>query len=117
MARKGDRAKALEKVEWTRATNQYWLACQAFEAGLAAVERGELPPVAVHRAKFAIAELTETIFLSLGKALGGVTLSRGTPFAQWSHDIKALGHLRPPWALALEQLYEFGLAGTFAGQE
>jgi len=114
MAARGQNPKALEKVEWARAVNNYWLAGQAYEAGLRAVERGAIPPVGVHRAKFAIAELAESVFGSLAKVLGGMTLSRGSPFAQWSQDIKALGHLRPPWALALDQLHDHGLAATDA---
>lgn len=110
MRAKGQNAKALEKVEWARAVNNYWLADQAYEAGLRAVECGDLPPVGVYRAKFAIAELAESVFSGLAKALGGMTLSRGSPFAQWTQDIRALGHLRPPWALALDQLHEHALA-------
>lgn len=106
MARKGSRARPLEQSEWTLANNDYWLCCQAFEASLTATETDRASIMAARQAKFAIARLADRIFERLGRALGGMALSTSTPFAQWSLDIKALGHLRPPWALAQDQLFE-----------
>ena len=103
---KMDTMKTLERHEWTRACNDYWLAEQAFEGALQAAQAGEMPPVSFYRAKFAIAELGEQVLQHVSRCLGGMSFSRSAPFGQWSQDIKALGLLRPPWALAVDQLFE-----------
>ena len=100
------RLRTLEKYEWTQAANAYWLAVQAYEGSLRAAASSEAPPVSAFRAKFAVAELAERIVTRLARAVGGISLSRRSPFAQWSQDIKALGLLRPPWPLALDQLFD-----------
>jgi alkylation response protein AidB-like acyl-CoA dehydrogenase len=94
-----------ERVSWTKAVNDIWLASQAFEAMGRAVE-SESPLPAVQRGKLAIAELAETSVLSLSRAIGGATYSRSSPFGQWLQDVRALGFLRPPWPLAHDRLFE-----------
>ena len=42
----------------------------------------------------------------IGRVIGGASFSRSHPFGQWANDVKALGFLRPPWALTFEQLFE-----------
>jgi alkylation response protein AidB-like acyl-CoA dehydrogenase len=99
--------RAFEQVEWSRAEQEHWLSLQAFEGALRALEAGE-QIAAVHaalRAKQAVAELAEEILLRLGRVLGGGTFSRGSPFAHWFEDVRALGFLRPPWGLAFDQLF------------
>ena len=94
--------RAYEQVEWTRAEQAHWLAVQAYEGGLRAVERGD-PDAALYgalRAKQAVAESAEDTLRRLTRVLGGGTFSRRSPFAHWFEDVRALGFLRPPWALA-----------------
>src|SRR3954453_5339486 len=43
-------------------------------------------------------------------SIGGASYSRSSPFGQWSLDVRALGLLRPPWALACHQLFEASFA-------
>lgn len=100
-----------EQVEWARAEQDHWLARQAYEGVLRAVETEETPS-AVHaalRAKQAVADLAEDILRRLCRVHGGGTFSRRSPFAHWFEDVRALGFLRPPWALALDQLFTTSL--------
>jgi hypothetical protein len=41
--------------------------------------------------------------------LGGGTFSLRSPFARWNEDVRALGFLRPPWALAYDNLFATSL--------
>lgn len=96
-----------EQVEWTRAELDHWLAVQAYEGALRAVESGDHPR-AVHatlRAKEAVAELAEASLSRLARVVGGGTFSRRSPFASWFEDVRALGFLRPPWGLAYDKLF------------
>jgi alkylation response protein AidB-like acyl-CoA dehydrogenase len=99
--------RAYERVEWARAEQDHWVAVQAYEGALRAVERGR-PDVALHdalRAKQAVADLAEGILLRLTRVLGGGTFSQRSPFAHWFEDVRALGFLRPPWGLAYDNLF------------
>ena len=99
--------RAYERVEWARAEQDHWVAVQAYEGALRAVESGR-PDVALHdalRAKQAVADLAEGILLRLTRVLGGGTFSRRSPFAHWFEDVRALGFLRPPWGLAYDNLF------------
>jgi hypothetical protein len=100
-----ERMSALERVSWTEAVNNIWLAEQAFEGMARAIETGA-GGSRVQRGKLAISELAETSLLSISKAIGGASFSRSSPFGQWSQDVRALGFLRPPWALAYDRLFE-----------
>lgn len=101
---RAERMSAFEKVGWTKAVNDIWLAEQALEGMARAIETGAASP-SVQRGKLAIAELAETSLLSMSKAIGGASYSRSSPFGQWSQDVRALGFLRPPWALAYQGLF------------
>lgn len=111
----GPRAESLrayERVEWARAEQDHWLAGQAFEGAVRAIESGDAT-VAFHaalRAKEAVADLAEAVMLRVTRVLGGGTFSRRSPFAHWFEDVRALGFLRPPWGLAYD-----GLFGTSFG--
>jgi alkylation response protein AidB-like acyl-CoA dehydrogenase len=99
--------RAYERVEWARAEQDHWVAVQAYEGALRAVEGGR-PDVALHdalRAKQAVADLAEGILLRLTRVLGGGTFSQRSPFAHWFEDVRALGFLRPPWGLAHDNLF------------
>jgi alkylation response protein AidB-like acyl-CoA dehydrogenase len=110
-----DRAAQLrpyEQVEWARAEQDHWLAVQAYEGALRAIESGDWA-VAVHaalRAKLSVAELAEQTLQRLTRVLGGGSFSQRSPFAHWFEDVRALGFLRPPWGLAYDQLFATSLA-------
>lgn len=100
--------RAYERVEWVDAERRHWLARQALEGALAAVERSH-PEEALHaalRAKQSVAELAEDIVRGIGHVLGGSSYSLSSPFSRWFEDVRALGFLRPPWPLAHDQLYD-----------
>lgn len=102
---RADQLRAYEQVEWSRAEKDHWVAVQAYEGALRAIESGQ-PDVARHgalRAKEAVADLAEATLLRLGRVLGGGTFSQRSPFAHWFEDVRALGFLRPPWGLAFDQ--------------
>lgn len=108
---KADQLRAYEQVEWARAEQDYWVAVQAYEGGLRAVAGGN-GAVALHgalRAKQAVADLAEQSLLRVTRVLGGGTFSRRSPFAHWFEDVRALGFLRPPWALATDNLFATSL--------
>ncbi|MCZ7525838.1 MAG: hypothetical protein M5U14_05270 [Acidimicrobiia bacterium] len=112
-----DRAGTLrpyEQVEWTRAEMDHWLAVQAYEGALRAVESG-VADTALHatqRAKQAVAGLAEAALLRLTRVLGGGTFSRRSPYSHWFEDVRALGFLRPPWGLAFDGLFATSLGGV-----
>jgi alkylation response protein AidB-like acyl-CoA dehydrogenase len=104
---KRDAMRAYEQVEWARAEMEHWVAVQAYEGALRALENEQ--PLerlrAVLRAKTAVAELAESSLQRIVRVLGGGTYSRRNPFSSWYEDVRALGFLRPPWALAFDQLF------------
>ena len=104
---KRDAMRAYERVEWTRAESEYWLATQALEGALRATESGDprAGAYAALRAKESVAELAEVSLARLSKVIGGGTFSRRSPFAVWTQDVRALGFLRPPWGLAYDNLF------------
>ena len=100
-----------ERVEWTRAASDNWLAVQAYEGALRAVERGDpRTAFAALSAKESVAELAEAILARVSKVIGGGAFSRRSPFAHWNEDVRALGFLRPPWGLAYDTLFNLSLA-------
>jgi alkylation response protein AidB-like acyl-CoA dehydrogenase len=98
-----------EQVEWTRAESEAWLAEQAFEGMLRAVETKELPYRDVLMGKETVAGLAEASLLRICRIIGGGTFSRRSPFGNWFEDVRALGFLRPPWGLAYDALFASGL--------
>jgi alkylation response protein AidB-like acyl-CoA dehydrogenase len=104
---KADALRPYEQVEWSRAELDHWLAVQAYEGALRAIESGDHRR-ALHgtlRAKEAVAELAEGSLGRLARVIGGGTFSRRSPFASWFEDVRALGFLRPPWGLAYDNLF------------
>jgi alkylation response protein AidB-like acyl-CoA dehydrogenase len=100
-----------ERVEWTRAVNDHWLAVQAYEGSLRTLEAGDPRALfAAICAKEAVAELSEATVGRLTRVIGGGTYSRRSPFAHWYEDVRALGFLRPPWGLAYDTLYGLSFA-------
>lgn len=109
VAAKAGQLRAYEQVEWTRAELDHWLACQAGEGAIRAVEAGTGAAYHALRAKESVAELAERTLLRLTRVLGGGTFSQRSPFAHWFEDVRALGFLRPPWGLAFDTLYSTSL--------
>jgi alkylation response protein AidB-like acyl-CoA dehydrogenase len=107
--------KAFEQVTWVNVTNAAWLAEQAYEGALRAVETDSAGLLAASRAKVTIAQLAEQSLSELARVLGGASYAREAPFGQWAEDVRALGFLRPPWGLAFEQLLKLDLAQTSHG--
>lgn len=104
---KASTLRAYEQVEWSRAELDHWLAVQAYEGALRAIETGDTARslYAALRAKEAVAELAESSLVRLARVIGGGTFSRRSPFASWFEDVRALGFLRPPWGLAYDNLF------------
>jgi alkylation response protein AidB-like acyl-CoA dehydrogenase len=111
IAPKVDALRAYERVEWTRACNDHWLAVQAYEGAVRAIESGD--PQARYAslcAKQGVAELAESAIGRLARVVGGGAYSRRSPFAHWYEDVRALGFLRPPWGLAYDNLFALSFA-------
>ena len=103
--------RAYEQVEWTRAITDHWVAVQAYEGSLRAMEAGESTALlAAISAKEAVAELAEATLGRLARVIGGGAFSQRSPFAHWFEDVRALGFLRPPWALAYDTLFAMSFA-------
>jgi alkylation response protein AidB-like acyl-CoA dehydrogenase len=98
--------RAYEDVEWTHAQIEHWMLTQAYDGLLRAVSSD--PPsaavVAAMKAKMGMATLAESILGRVSRAVGGSAFSASSPFSTWNEDVRALGFLRPPWALAFDQL-------------
>lgn len=95
---------AYEKVEFMKVEQAYWLISKAYLGLMQEIENGNASTVQL--AKASMAELAESIVTKICRIIGGSTLSRNSPFGFWCQDVKALGFLRPPWALAYDVLFE-----------
>lgn len=104
--------RAYEQVELARAELECWLLQQAYEGMLRSVERGTSQESGRSGAmgKLAIAALAETVTGRICRVVGGSSYSMTSPFGHWFEDVRALGFLRPPWALAYDQLINLGEA-------
>lgn len=110
IAPKVDGLRAYERVEWTRACNDHWLAVQAYEGAVRAIESSDpRARYAALCAKQGVAELAEASLGRLARVIGGGAYSRRSPFAHWYEDVRALGFLRPPWGLAYDNLFALSL--------
>jgi alkylation response protein AidB-like acyl-CoA dehydrogenase len=106
LAARNDALRPYERVEWTRVEIEAWLAVQAYEGMLRAVETNRAPMLATLRGKTAVAELAESVLRRICRVLGGGTFARHNPYGFWFEDVRALGFLRPPWGLAFDALYD-----------
>jgi alkylation response protein AidB-like acyl-CoA dehydrogenase len=106
LAGRKEQLRPYERVEWSRAEMESWLAQQAYEGMLRAVETTEGTPHPVVQGKMAISELAEQATTRLCRVMGGGSFSRHSPFGHWAQDVRALGFLRPPWGLAYDRLYD-----------
>jgi len=102
----GKQLRPYEEVEWTKAQIDHWMIRQA-SAGLVrsiTEESAAAAGLAAVKAKMGVAALAEELLGRVSKVVGGGAFSERSPFAAWSQDVRALGYLRPPWALAFDQL-------------
>lgn len=102
LERRRNALRPYEQVEWATAEVESWLIEQAYEGMLRAIEREEDAPRSGQLGKTAIAGLAETVLGRLCRVLGGGSYARHSPFGFWFEDVRALGFLRPPWALAYD---------------
>lgn len=110
-----DAMRPYERLEWTRAESEAWLAEQAFEGMLRAVETKEAPHRDVLTGKETVAALAESCLLRICRVIGGGTFARHSPFGSWFEDVRALGFLRPPWGLAYDALFASGWSEGSSG--
>jgi alkylation response protein AidB-like acyl-CoA dehydrogenase len=96
-----------EAVEWARIETECWLIEQAYERLLQLMEaKGPGALLDSQHAKLAIAELAESVTQRICRVIGGGSFSRSSHFGAAFEDVRALGFLRPPWALAYDQLLD-----------
>jgi alkylation response protein AidB-like acyl-CoA dehydrogenase len=100
-----DGLRRYEAVEWARIETEVWTIEQAYERLLQLIEaKGPTALLDAQHAKLAIAELAESVTQRICRVIGGGSFSRGSHFGAAFEDVRALGFLRPPWALAYDQL-------------
>lgn len=99
-------AKAFQQVEWTLAEQEAWLIDQAWEGAMRQFDQGTQNRRDVLLAKESVARLAESVLSRLCKLSGGSAYTWYSPLGAWFEDVRALGYLRPPWALAFDQLFE-----------
>jgi len=95
-----------EDVAWAQSQIDHWMLTQA-QRGLVDIIAGTEADTAVLeaiKAKTGMAATAETVLQNVCRAVGGGAFSASSPFASWYEDVRALGYLRPPWALAFDQL-------------
>jgi hypothetical protein len=102
----GSGLRAFQQVEWTLAEQEAWLIDQAWEGAMRAFDQGKQNRRIILLAKESIARLSESVLGRLCKLSGGSAYTWYSPLGAWFEDVRALGYLRPPWALAFDQLYE-----------
>ncbi len=98
--KKNTSIRAYEKVEFIKVEQDYWLINKAYDGLIQEIKAGSANTVQL--AKASMADLSESILTRICRIIGGSTLSRNSPFGFWCQDVKALGFLRPPWALAYD---------------
>ena len=113
----GNDVRAFQRVEWSLAEQEAWLIDQAWEGGLRTFDQGTHNRRTVLLAKTTIAQLAESVLNRLCKLSGGSAYTWYSPLGAWYDDVRALGYLRPPWALAFDQLYQASWQDTSPGAE
>ena len=102
----GATVRAFQQVEWTLAEQEAWLIDQAWEGAMRTFDQGTQTRRTTLIAKESVARLAESVLSRLCKLTGGSAYTWYSPLGAWFEDVRALGYLRPPWALAFDQLYE-----------
>tara|TARA_B100001175_G_C19166440_1_gene475371 strand:- start:122 stop:643 length:522 start_codon:yes stop_codon:yes gene_type:complete len=101
--------KAFQEVHWTQAEQEYWLINQAMKTTLETLKDGTSDRYNSLMLKEAVANLADSILNRLCKLTGGTAYTWYSPLGGWLEDVRALGFLRPPWALAYEQLFNMSI--------
>jgi len=101
----GSTARAFQQVEWATAEQEAWLIAQAWEGAMRTFDQGTSNRRTVLLAKTSIARLAEAVLGRLCTLSGGSAYTWYAPLGAWFEDVRALGYLRPPWALAFDQIY------------
>jgi len=109
--------RALQQVEWSTAEQEAWLIEQAWEGAMRSLEQDNPTARTFLLAKQSVARLAESVLDRLCRIAGGSSYTWHSPLGAWLEDVRALGYLRPPWALAFDQMYqlnrqEYGLDGS-----
>lgn len=109
--------RAHDEVEWARSQVEHWMLTQAMDGLVRALATQPVETVAADavKAKLGIADLAEALVGRICRVIGGGAFSARSPFASWFEDVRALGYLRPPWALAYDQLIEARRSGIAPG--
>lgn len=92
------------RAELARAREEARRGEEVWAGAIRAVERDEESLAVALRAKLTLAELAPRVLERICRAVGGSSYSRRQPFGPWLEDVRALGFLRPPWALAVRRL-------------
>ena len=114
---RGSDVRAFQRVEWSLAEQEAWLIDQAWEGVVRTFDQGTQNRRTVLLAKTTIARLAESVLNRLCKLSGGSAYTWYSPLGAWYEDVRALGYLRPPWALAFDQLYQASWQDTSPGTE
>jgi len=105
----GSALRAFVQVEWTMAEQEAFLIDRAWEGTLQMLDQGLIDRRIILMTKESVAQLSESVLSRLCKLSGGTAYTWYSPLGAWSDDVRALGYLRPPWALAFDNLYNMGL--------
>jgi alkylation response protein AidB-like acyl-CoA dehydrogenase len=104
----GSNLRAFQQVEWTLAEQEAFLIDRAWEGTLQELDRGHINRRTILMTKEAVARLSESALSRMCKLTGGSAYTWYCPLGGWLQDVQALGYLRPPWALAFDNLYNMG---------
>ena len=115
LARRHTTLRAYEQVEWARAEMEIWLIEQAYEGMLRNLEQRSGQTMITGMK--AVSELSEALLNRLCKILGGGTYGRFSPFGYWQQDVRALGFIRPPWALAFDTIFSAAVSAAIPPAE
>lgn len=102
----GNLMRAFQQVEWSNAQQEAWLIDQAWEGTMRSIEQDIPNRRDILLVKECVANLAESILSRLCQLTGGTAYTRYSPLGTWFEDVRALGYLRPPWALAYDQMYD-----------
>ena len=99
------------------AEQDHWLAVQAYEGALRAIEAGDHALRRRSAPRRPWPSSPSARCCASRRVLGGGTFSRRSPFAHWFEDVRALGFLRPPWGLAYDALFaDVARVGGYVGR-
>ena len=101
----GSSLRAFQQVEWTMAEQEAFLIDRAWEGTLQMLDHGNIDRRAILMTKESVARLSESVLSRLCKLSGGTAYTWYSPLGAWFEDVRALGYLRPPWALAYDNQF------------